>query len=257
MLGNYNGTPAEYYTALRGIQEYSDVIYSVGCHIMDEKFEYRHYGINEREAIIAANNAYVIIMCMGIDPTFEGEQSDKYNYSESGDKADLELPISQKHLFERLSALGKPIIFVNISGSCMNLSEQNEKCDAVLQCFYPGAMGGLALADVIFGTVSPSGRLPVTFYESVDDLPPFEDYSMENRTYKFYKGKPVYEFGHGLTYSEILENWMDENTVELINNGCYDTQYSVLKYEYIPHKNLCGFKKVFLRSGETKIVHFD
>ena len=112
-------------------------------------------------------------------------------------------------------AFNKPVIFVNVSGSCLNLSLQKEKCDAILQCFYPGAMGGLALADVIFGKVSPSGRLPVTFYESVGDLPPFEDYSMENRTYKFFKGEPLYPFGHGLTYTKITEKWIDKYTGEV------------------------------------------
>ena len=127
----------------------------------------------------------------------------------------------------------------------------------MVQCFYPGAEGGLALADVLYGTVSPSGRLPVTFYESLADLPPFEDYSMENRTYKFFKGTPVFEFGHGLTYSEIEERWLDENTVELTNKGELDTAYSVLRYEHIPHKNLCDFQKVFLRKGEKLTVVFD
>ena len=112
------------------------------------------------------------------------------------------------------------------------------------------------MADILFGKVSPSGRLPVTFYESVDDLPDFTDYSMENRTYKFFKGTPVYEFGYGLTYSEIEENWIDENTVEITNKGDFDTKYSVLKFEYIPHKNLCGFKKVFVKKGETVTVKF-
>ena len=109
---------------------------------------------------------------------------------------------------------------------------------------------------MIFGKVSPSGRLPVTFYESVDDLPDFEDYSMKNRTYKFFEGTPVFEFGHGLTYSDISEKWLDKKTVELTNNGEYDTWYSVLRYEYIPHKSLCGFKKVFLKKGETVTVNF-
>ena len=112
------------------------------------------------------------------------------------------------------------------------------------------------MADVLFVKVSPSGRLPVTFYKSVDDLPPFEDYSMENRTYKFFKGTPLYPFGHGLTYTDISENWIDENTVEIKNNGSYDTKYSVLKYEYIPHKSLCGIKKIFIKSGETVKVSF-
>ena len=126
----------------------------------------------------------------------------------------------------------------------------------MLQCFYPGAEGGNALANIIFGKTSPSGRLPVTFYRSADDLPDFTVYSMENRTYKFFKGTPVYPFGHGLNYSEIKENWLDENTVELKNKGEYDTAYSVLKFEYIPHKSLCGFKKVFVKKGETLTVKF-
>lgn len=253
LLGNYNGNPSEYYTLLRGLQQYSDVRYSVGCHIYSEK---RYDGINPKEAIVAAKHADVVILCMGIDPGFEGEETDDYNMSAGGDKATLDLPSSQKKLFEEIAALGKHMIFVNVSGSCINLSRQKETCDAILQCFYPGAMGGLALADIIFGEVSPSGRLPVTFYESVDDLPPFEDYSMENRTYKFYKGTPVYEFGHGLTYSEIRENWLDENTVELSNVGTCNTDYTVLKYEQIPYKNLCGFQKVHIKKGQKIIVKF-
>ncbi len=256
LLGNYNGTPSRYYTALRGIQEYGDVIYSHGVHINNEDYANIAKGINNKEAMIAAKYSDVIIMCMGIDPSFEGEQGDVYNGDGSGDKLDLELPVSQKNFYEKILALGKPIIFVNISGSCLNLSRQKETADAIIQCFYPGALGGLALGDIIFGEVSPSGRLPVTFYKDANDLPAFEDYSMRNRTYKFYEGTPVYEFGHGLTYSEIEENWIDENTVELTNKGTYDTKYSVLKYEYIPHKSLCGFKKVFLKNGEKLIVKF-
>ena len=122
--------------------------------------------------------------------------------------------------------------------------------------FWMTVLGGAALADILFGKVSPSGRLPVTFYRSTDDLPPFEDYSMENRTYKFFKGDPLYAFGHGLTYSNIIETPLDENTVEVFNEGPYDTAYSVLKYEYIPHKSLCGFKKIFLKSGERTTVRF-
>ena len=152
--------------------------------------------------------------------------------------------------------LGKPVIYVNVSGSCVDLSFAKEHADAVIQCFYPGAEGGNALADIIFGKVSPSGRLPVTFYRSVDDLPPFEDYSMENRTYKFFGGETVYQFGDGLTYSEIEENWADDNTVVLTNKGEYDTDYSVLKFEYIPHKSLCDFKTVHLKKGETVTVRF-
>ena len=112
------------------------------------------------------------------------------------------------------------------------------------------------MADVIFGNCSPSGRLPVTFYASDDDLPDFKDYSMENRTYRFFKGTPVYAFGHGLTYSDISENWIDENTVEITNSGNYDTYYSVLQYEYIPHKSLKDFKKIYIKKGEKQTIKF-
>lgn len=256
LLGNYNGTPSKYYTVLRGIQQYADVNYAKGCGIHEGEANIHYVGTSEKEAIVAARNADVVIMCMGIDTTFEGEEGDRYNSSASGDKTTLELPECQKKLFETILNIGKPIIFVNVSGSCMNLKRQKEKSDALIQLFYPGAMGGLALANVIFGKTSPSGRLPVTFYETLDDLSGFEDYSMENRTYKFYKGTPVYEFGYGLTYSDIVEKWIDENTVEIENKGNYDTAYSVLKYEYIPHKSLCGIKKVFIKKGEKITLKF-
>lgn len=257
LLGNYNGTPSKYITLLRGIQENTDarVIYARGCHIFEDK---QHDWAEQpmREAVIAAQKADVVIMCMGLNPTMEGEEGDAYNGALGGDKADIELPNSQKKLFDAIAAVKKPMIFVNVTGSCLNLTKQDEACGAVIQCFYPGAMGGKALADVIFGKVSPSGRLPLTFYRTTDDLPAFEDYSMENRTYKFFKGNPLYPFGHGLTYSKIEENWIDENTVELKNTGDFDTGYSVLKFEHIPHKNLCGYKKVFLKKGESAKVSF-
>lgn len=253
LLGNYHGTPSRYKTLLQGIQDASrsKMYYAMGCHIYNDKIEQPLH-----EAIIAAKKADVVIMFMGLNPSMEGEEGDAFNGDISGDKKDIELPKSQKALYSEIIKLGKPVIFVNVSGSCINLTEQDEECNAVIQCFYPGAEGGNALADILFGKVSPSGRLPVTFYRSTDDLPPFDDYSMENRTYKFFKGKPLYEFGHGLTYTNIEENWVDENTVQITNSGNFDTMYSVLKFEYIPYKNLCGFKKVFVKKGETITVKF-
>lgn len=257
LLGNYNGTPSKYTTLLKGIQDATKakVYYAKGCDITNDKLgAWAEQPLNE--AILAVNRADVVIMCMGLNGSIEGEEGDAYNGDMSGDKATLELPNSQKILFDEIIKIGKPVIFVNITGSCVNLSEQDKKCSAVIQCFYPGAEGGNALADILLGKVSPSGRLPVTFYKSVDDLPPFEDYSMENRTYKFFKGKPVYPFGYGLTYSEIIEEWLDENTVEITNNGNFDTLYTVLKFDYIPHKNLCGFKKMHIKTGEKIRIEF-
>lgn len=258
LLGNYNGQPARYSTLLRGIQDGSDcrIIYARGARLYETKVgDASEKPLNE--ALIAAKHSDVVILCVGLDPSMEGEQSDKYNTGKSGDKEDLNLPECQRHLIEAVVAVGKPVVLVNVSGSCVDLSYADAHCSAVLQCFYPGAEGGNALCDILFGRVSPSGRLPVTFYRSVEDLPPFEDYSMENRTYKFFKGTPVYEFGHGLTYSKISEAWIDDRTLDVTNEGDFDTDYTVLKYEYIPHKNLCGFTRVHVRCGETVRVKFD
>ena len=255
LLGNYNGTPARYTTLLRGIQDGFDgrVIYARGCHLT--KHELGKDDEHPRnEAIIAATKADVVILIMGINPSVEGEEGDAYNAAKAGDRLDIELPLPQRELIDAITALGKPTVLVNVSGSCMNLEREDKSCNAVLQCFYPGAEGGSALADILLGKVSPSARLPVSFYRSVEDLPNFEDYSMENRTYKFFKGRCVYDFGHGLTYSDIKETCLDENTVELYNAGPYDTDYSVLRFEYIPHKCLTGFKCVHIRAGETLTV---
>ncbi len=255
LLGNYNGMPSVYATLLRGIQDSFDgkVLFSEGgCAF------WQPYSGNLEEAIIAAKHADAVILCVGITPEMEGEGGDPNNENDFliGDKRTLDLRPEQQKLVESIVATGKPTVYVNVSGSCMNLSYPKEHCNAIIQCFYPGAEGGWALADILFGKVSPSGRLPITFYESLSDLPEFTNYSMENRTYKFFKGTPVYEFGDGLTYSDITENWTDENTVILKNNGEYDVNYSVLKFEYIPHKSLCDFKKVFIKAGEKVTIEF-
>ena len=215
----------------------------------DEKPDY--------EAVVAAKKSDVVIMLLGLNPLLEGEEGDAYNKDAGGDKPGLELTLLQQKLYEKIIAIGKPVIFVNVSGSCINLSRQDKECDAVIQCFYPGAEGGTALADIIFGNCSPSGRLPVTFYAGDSDLPPFADYSMKNRTYRFFRGKPVYEFGHGLSYADIKEEWPDKNTVQLTNLSKFGTDYSVLKFETVPHKTLCGFKKVYLEPDEIKTVTFE
>ncbi len=261
LLANYNGMPTEYTTILQGIINESDgrVFFAEG-YPMSEDFKSGYGPIDdylqqtEKEALAVARNADIIIYVSGLHPNFEGEEGSRVGFS--GDKEDIDLPKLQQQMFDKLAELGKPMIYVNVSGSCVNLTEQDERCDAVIQCFYPGAEGGTALANILFGKVSPSGRLPVTFYKSTEDLPDFEDYSMENRTYKFFKGTPLYPFGHGLTYGDITENWLDDKTVELTNSGIMDTEYAVLRYEYIPHKNLCGFKRVTVKKGEKLTVTF-
>ena len=259
LVGNYNGYPSTYTTFLRGIQEVSEgeVLYAQGCRNIAVKYPQEDHALM-REAYLRAQRSDVVIMVMGISARLEGEEGDTLDTDvfDRGDKVTLELPEVQRELYETVLAAGKPIVFVHVSGSCMSLCRQAETANAVVQCFYPGAMGGKALADMLFGKYAPSGRLPVTFYRSVDDLPDFEDYSMENRTYKFYKGTPLYPFGHGLTYGEVTETWEDDNTVVLENKGQYDVNYTVLQFEYIPHKNLRDFKKQLLHPGESVRVTF-
>lgn len=259
LLGNYNGTPSRYATLLKGIQDSAEakVIYARGCDIFRDTNNSWEENPT-REAIIAAQKSDVVILCMGLNPSMEGEEGDAYNGSLSGDKADIELPMSQRRLYEEIKKVGKPIVFVNVSGSCINLSDQDKNCNAVIQCFYPGAEGGNALADVLFGRVNPSGRLPVTFYKSTDDLPPFEDYSMENRTYRFFKGDVVYPFGYGLSYStfeyqddEIHDGKM---TLTVKNTGNYDGKVVVKVYDSSKTKRLIGFTKVFIEKSASKRV---
>ncbi|HXK72877.1 MAG TPA: glycoside hydrolase family 3 C-terminal domain-containing protein [Clostridia bacterium] len=256
LLANYNGTADDYYTPLRGIRKLckNGVIYARGCHVTEDESTWRYGEHPMREAIIAAKHSDVVIMCMGINPQIEGEEALHKGFK--GDRDSIEMPLIQQKLFKEIRKTNKPIIFVNISGSCIDLSLPDKEADAVIQCFYPGALGGIALADIIFGRVSPSGRLPVTFYKDTTDLPDFEDYSMENRTYRFFKGKPVYSFGFGLSYADVEEKWIDENTVEISNKSDIDTDYSVLKFQKKPDMKLLDFKKVKLKGNSKKIVIF-
>jgi beta-glucosidase len=259
LLANYNGTPDRYTTLLAGIQEAcaGRVTFAQGAHLYDERPN-SELGITLREAVIAARQSDVIVMCIGLDAVLEGEEGTANTHGLAvGDRATLDLPRSQLALYEAMKATGKPIVFVNVSGSCVNLADMKENCAAVLQVFYPGAEGGHALADILFGDVSPSGRLPVTFYHSVDDLPDFADYSMENRTYRYFTGTPVFPFGHGLSYADIHEQWIDAKTVELTNESEIDTAYAVLRYADAPDRHLSGFEKVFIKAKERKTVVFE
>lgn len=276
LLGNYNGTPDHCCTLLRGIQEGSQgrVIYARGCHICDPQIgEWAEHPL--REAVIAARQSDVVILCMGLSPALEGEEGDAYNYDRQGDKPNIELPLPQKELFEAVLACKKPVIFVNVSGSALNLCRQQETCGALLQCFYPGAEGGRALADILFGRVNPSGRLPVTFYRSDSDLPPFEDYSMRGRTYRFFEGEPLYPFGYGLSYTHfayegatLLHDRIAPGeglsfSVTLHNTGDYDG-FEVIEaflapidpWEDAPRRTLVFFDKVFLHQGASLALNY-
>jgi len=206
LLANYKGIPSESVTVLEGIRNAvpnARIFYSQGCHIINTELREDETSLLS-EAVSCALSADVVIVVTGINSRIEGEEADpRYPEFGGGDRDDIALPGLQDKLIDMVSAVGKPVVCVNLSGSCVALCNAHEKCDAVLQAWYPGALGGIAVSDVLFGKHSPSGKLPLTFYKSVEQLPPFDDYDMENRTYRYFTDEPLYPFGYGLTYSEF------------------------------------------------------
>ena len=207
LIGNYHGTASEYITVLDGIRRYAGdsvrILYSEGCHLFRSKTEGLAQDCDRiSEARSVAANSDVVILCLGLDETLEGEEGDTGNSYASGDKPDLLLPESQQKLMEEVALEGKPVILCLLAGSDIDLSFASAHFDAILDLWYPGARGGKAVADILFGEVSPSGKLPVTFYESLDQLPDFEDYSMKGRTYRYLEGRAQYPFGFGMTYGD-------------------------------------------------------
>lgn len=276
LSGNYYGTASKYTTILEGIHdevgEDVRVYYSEGCHLYKDKVG----GLslpNDRlsEAISVAKRADVAILCLGLDSTIEGEQGDTGNSEAAGDKSDLNLPGKQQELLESVIATGTPVIVVLGTGSALTLNDADEKCAAILNAWYPGSHGGKAVAEILFGKVSPSGKLPVTFYKGTENLPDFEDYSMENRTYRYMKEESLYSFGYGLTYSNVeISNLKVNNStgiydidisVDIKNIGDYDIEEVVqcyikdLESKYaVKNCSLASFKRVSLKVGEVKIV---
>ena len=207
LIGNYHGTASRYITVLEGIQdEVGDdvrVLFSEGCHLEKDRVENLAWSQDRiSEAVITAEHSDVVIICVGLDETLEGEEGDAGNSDASGDKKDLHLPKVQEELIEKVTAVGKPTIVVLMAGSAIDLNYAEEHCNAVLMAWYPGARGGRAVADILFGNVSPSGKLPITFYKDLEDLPEFTDYSMKNRTYRYMEQEALYPFGYGLTYGD-------------------------------------------------------
>ncbi len=228
----------------------------------------------QKEALDAARKADVIIFCGGISASLEGEEmpleTDGFSH---GDRTHLNLPAPQAELLKELHKTGKPIVYVNFSGSALSLNWEKENIPAIVQAFYPGEATGSALTRLLFGDFNPSGRLPVTFYKSVNDLPDFKDYRMEGRTYKYFKGEPLWEFGYGLSYANFTYDNLKLSassaaagseikiTVDVTNTGkmsgdevvqvyITDTEASVP----VPLRTLAGFKTITLKAGETKKV---
>jgi len=280
LMGNYYGTPSQYITVLDGIREIlPDTVrinYSQGCHLYKDKVE----GLaqpNDRiaEAVAAAERSDVVVLCLGLDATIEGEEGDAGNEYGAGDKNDLNLPGLQQQLLEAVTAAGKPVVLVLLSGSALAVTWADEHVPAIVQAWYPGAQGGRAIAQMLFGEFSPCGKLPVTFYRTTEELPDFRDYSMINRTYKYMQNEALYPFGFGLGYTRFEYSDLTISsaqiksgdsltcTVKVKNIGSYESKEVVQVYlkdvetsTVAPRWQLRGIKKVNLKPGEQKEVSF-
>lgn len=264
--GNYNGTSSRYVTFLAGIRNYCKahgirVLYSLGSHL----FKDRTSGLamaDDRlaEAAMYAEIADVTIACVGLDAGLEGEEGDTGNEYFSGDKKDLLIPESQRKLLGVLKKSARKLVTVVAAGSSLNVEEGNAKIFA----WYPGQAGGTALAELLFGEKNPSGRLPLTFYRDVEDLPAFEDYDMKGRTYRYFTGDPLYPFGFGLSYTSwAVKSAEIENgriIAEVENTGRMDGDAVVQVYVRCDSPDapmfprLCGFARTTVAAGEKKAV---
>lgn len=279
LLGNYYGTPSRYQTALTGLRDkLSDtrIYYTEGCDLtttIDEAGARATDRFSEAKA--AASRADAVIMCMGISPALEGEEGAVANSDGGGDRTSLELPGIQQELLKSINKLEVPVILVLFNGSPLALNWEQENIPVILEAWYPGAEGGSALADILFGDHNPSGRLPITFVQSLDQLPSFTNYSMENRTYRYMQEKPLYPFGYGLSYTDFkysnlqlsagkVESGEDiEMKVEVTNDGPQAGAEVVQMYlkdlkasVRVPLRELKGIKKVNLEPGEKTTVSF-
>ncbi|MCL2204434.1 MAG: glycoside hydrolase family 3 C-terminal domain-containing protein [Defluviitaleaceae bacterium] len=266
--GNYNGTASQYVTVLDGIREVAEetgtqVRYALGCHLYKARVSNLSVPDDRiAEALAAVRNSDAAILCLGLDADIEGEQGDTGNEYSSGDKAHLDLPGRQQFLLEKVTeaAAGKPVIVVLISGSALAVNWADAHTNGVIQAFYPGALGGRAIAQIIAGKANPSGKLPVTFYRTLEDLPAFTDYNMANRTYRYFKGEPLYPFGFGLCYGKfdlaVLSHSKEKCTVKITNTGSVAGRETVQIYVTSPGQkeqySLCGVGNAYLSLGESK-----
>lgn len=275
LVGNYEGTASRYFTVLDGLHEYLGddvrIRYSEGCHLYADKLNgLAQEGelISEVKGVCAESD--VVICCLGLDSGLEGEEGDQGNQFASGDKPNLNLPGHQEEILRVCLDSGKPVIVVVLSGSALAINTAENEAAAVLQAWYPGAMGGLAVARALFGEVNPQGKLPVTFYHSDADLPSFTDYAMKGRTYRYIETEPLYPFGYGLSYTRFTFNDAAVSagtagpdgvdvSVTVRNEGSRAGTETVEVYVKAerpgtPNAQLKGLAKVSLQPGEEQRV---
>ncbi len=269
--GNYHGTASRYETLLMGIQDAFDgrVLFSEGCHKFRDKTEglaLPHDRISE--AVICAEHADVVVLCLGLDESMEGEEGDTGNAYASGDKGDLRLPESQRKLLNAVLEVGKPTVVVVASGSALNI--ETDAPNAILQAFYPGSEGGKAVADILFGEVSPGGKLPVTFYTDTEGMAEFTDYNMRTRTYRYNdnsKNNVLFPFGFGLNYGDVevnsvrvdVEDDVFNASVTVTNTGkatgdVLQVYFKSESPDAVRNHALCAFKYIELGENESKVV---
>ena len=228
------------------------------------------------EAVKATQESDASVLVLGISAGLEGEEmSVNVEGFRGGDRTDISLPKPQEALLKAVVAVGRPVVVVLLSGSALAVNWANDNAAAILEAWYPGGEGGTAIADVLFGDYNPAGRLPVTFYKSVDQLPPFTDYSMAGRTYRYFKGEPLYPFGFGLSYTNFVYSNLKfraksvkageplEVSVDVMNAGERAGDEVVQLYltdvaasAPVPIRTLVGFDRISLRPREKRTVTF-
>jgi len=275
---NYNGFPTKTVTILEGIQSKlpaGAVIYEKGCDYVKE-LNGENQPIDYDAVAQKVKDVDAIVFVGGISPKLEGEEM-KVNLPgfKGGDRTNIDLPLVQEKLLKALKKLGKPVIFVLCSGSSMALPWENKNLDAILAAWYPGQAGGTAVADVLFGDYNPAGRLPITFYASSKDLPDFQDYDMsKGRTYRYFKGKPLYPFGYGLSFSTFVYSKASVNKSVLPLSNTLTMKFNLkntggrsgeeVVQVYIrnlqdpdgPIRSLRAFRRVNIASGKTSEMRF-
>jgi beta-glucosidase len=283
LLGNYNGMPSHPVTVLDGITAVAgtnvEVTYTPACSLVvpygDTNGEMRSEAM--ARALEMAKQSDVVIYVGGLSPYLENEETSvPYEGFDNGDRTRIELPDVQSQALRALQQTGKPVIYLNCSGGAVAMPWEAENLAAIVQIWYPGQAGGTAVGEVLFGDVNPAGRLPVTFYRTTDDLPAFTDYSMTNRTYRYFSGKPLFAFGHGLSYTtfEYKSVQCDRAdagpadtvhvSLEVANTGARDGDEVVqVYYRHVdsavpqPHEALCGFRRVPVAHGQSAHVEIE
>jgi beta-glucosidase len=230
----------------------------------------------EETAVAAAQQADAVVLFLGLTANLEGEEMRvQIPGFRGGDRTSIDLPVPQQQLLEKVVAVGKPTVLVLLNGSALAVNWAQQNVPAIVEAWYPGQAGGSAIADVLFGDYNPAGRLPVTFYKDVKDLPPFEDYAMKGRTYRYFTGTPLYPFGHGLSYTTFAYKNLRTNvqrvaasgsmgvSVDVTNTGAVAGDEVVQLYVSHPAskvpraiRELRGYRRVALKPGETRTVRF-